>query len=193
MNKNDGFILGRITKPFRYSGELILWMDVDSSVPYKGIKLIWLEMRKQLVPYSILKLKPHKDRFVVQLEGVNTEDAARGLCGKDVYLHIKQLPELKENKFYFHEVPGWTVIDLGSGAELGTIKRVLDHGPYPMLEVEQEGVELILPLPDNFKIEVDRVKERLKVEVPEGLVEVFLNPGKRADEEGEDEIWSNEE
>jgi hypothetical protein len=62
-----------------------------------------------------------------------------------------------------------------------------------MLEVEQEGVELILPLPDNFKIEVDRVKERLKVEVPEGLVEVFLNPGKRADEEGEDEIWSNEE
>ena len=193
MNKNDGFILGRITKPFRYSGELILWMDVDSPVPYKGIKLIWLEMRKQLVPYSILKLKPHKDRFVVQLEGVNTEDAARGLCGKNIYLPIEQLPELKENKFYFHEVPGWTVIDLASGTELGTIKRVLDHGPYPMLEVEQEGVELILPLPDNFKIEVDRVKERIKVEVPEGLVEVFLNPGKREDEEGKDEVWPYED
>ena len=193
MNKKDGFILGKITKPFRYSGELILWMDVDSAGPYKGIKLIWIEMRKQLVPYSILKLKPHKDRFVVQLEGVNTEDDARGLCGRDIYLPIEQLPDLKGNKFYFHEVQGWTVIDLMSGTELGTIKRVLDHGPYPMLEVEQKDVELILPLPENFGIEVDREKNILKVEVPEGLVEVFLNPGKREDEEGGEEVWAYEE
>ena len=62
-----------------------------------------------------------------------------------------------------------------------------------MLEVEQEGIDLILPLPDNFKIEVDREKETLKVEVPEGLVDVFKNPGKREDEEEADRIWSPEE
>ena len=193
MNKNAGFILGKITKPFRYSGELILWMDVDDTGPYRGIKLIWLELRKQLVPYSILKLKPHKDRFVVQLNGVNSEDEARELCGKDIYLPIEQLPVLKGDVFYFHEVPGWTAIDLATGMALGKIKRVLDHGPYPMLEVEQEGIDLILPLPDNFKIEVDREKETLKVEVPEGLVDVFKNPGKREDEEEADRIWSPEE
>jgi len=99
MNKNAGFILGKITKPFRYSGELILWMDVDDAGPYRGIKLIWLELRKQLVPYSILKLKPHKDRFVVQLNGVNSEEAARELCGKDIYFPIEQLPEMKGNIF----------------------------------------------------------------------------------------------
>ena len=84
-------------------------------------------------------------------------------------------------------------IDLATGMALGTIKRVLDHGPYPMLEVDQEGVELILPLPKNFKIEVDREKETIKVEVPEGLVEVFKNPGTRDDQEEADGIWSVEE
>jgi 16S rRNA processing protein RimM len=191
MNKKDGFILGKLTKPFRYSGELILLMDVDDAGPYRKLELIWLELRKQLVPYSIIKLKPHKDRFVVQLEGVTTEDGARELSGKDIYLPIIQLPKLTGNVFYFHEVPGWTVVDLESGVELGEVKRVLDHGPYPMLEVEARGADLILPLPDNFKIEVDRESKILKVEVPEGLVDVFTNPGKREDEEEEsDGVWS---
>jgi len=189
MNKKDGFILGKLTKPFRYSGELILWMDVDDAGPYRDLKLIWLELRKQLVPYSILKLKPHKDRFVVKLEGVTTEDGARELCGQDIYLPIVQLPKLTGNVFYFHEVPGWTVVDLNSGVELGKVKRVLDHGPYPMLEVDSGGTDLILPLPENFKIEVDRDNQTLKVEVPEGLVDVFTNPGNKEDDEA-DEFWS---
>jgi 16S rRNA processing protein RimM len=191
MNKKNGFILGKLTKPFRYSGELVLWMDVDDAGPYCGVKLIWLELRKQLVPYSIVKLKSHKDRFVVKLEGVDTEDVARELCGKDVYLPSELLPELDAGKFYFHEVPGWTVVDLESGTELGKVQRVIDHGPYPMLEVDADGDELILPLPENFKIEVDRAGKVLKVEVPEGLVDVFVNPGKREKDDGDEdnEVW----
>ena len=191
MNKKNGFILGKLTKPFRYSGELVLWMDVDDAVPYTGIKLIWLEMRKQLVPYSIIKLKPHNDRFVVKLENVDTESGARELSGKDIYLPSEMLPELDGEKFYFHEVPGWTVIDLENGTELGEVMRVIDHGPYPMLEVESNGEELILPLPENFKIEVDRENKVLRVEVPEGLVDVFVNPSKREMDDGDDdnEVW----
>ena len=191
MNKKNGFILGKLTKPFRYSGELVLWMDVDDALPYTGIKLIWLEMKKQLVPYSIVKLKLHNDRFVVKLEHVDTESGARELCGKDIYLPSDMLPELDGGKFYFHEVPGWTVVDLEGGSILGEVKRVLDHGPYPMLEVEHEGEELSLPLPENFKSEVDRKNKILKVEVPEGLVDVFINPSKREKDDGDEnnEIW----
>jgi len=99
MNVKDGFILGRFTKPFRYYGEVILWMDVDDSSPYSGIEVVWVEERKQLVPYIILKLKPHKDRFVAVVEGVDTEEAARALCGKSVYLPNSELPKLKSDKF----------------------------------------------------------------------------------------------
>ena len=191
MNKKNGFILGKLTKPFRYSGELVLWMDVDEADLYKEIRLIWLEMRQQLVPYSIIKLKPHKDRFVVKLEGVDTEAGAKELCGKDIYLPSEMLPELDDATFYFHEVPGWTVLDIESGAELGEVMRVLDHGPYPMLEVENDGKEMVLPLPEHFKIEVDRKNKVLKVEVPEGLVDVFVNPSKRELDDGDEnnEVW----
>jgi len=191
MNKKNGVIFGKLTKPFRYSGELVLCMAVDNASLYTGIKLIWLEMRKQLVPYSIIKLKPHNDRFVVKLENVDTESGDKELSGKDIYLPREMLPELDGKKFYFHEVPGWTVIDLENGTELGEVMRVIDHGHYPMLEVESNGEELILPLPENFKIEVDRENKVLRVEVPEGLVDVFVNPSKREMDDGDDdnEVW----
>ena len=88
-------------------------------------------------------------------------------------------------------MPGWTVVDLENGTELGEVIRVIDHGPYPMLEVESNGEELILPLPENFKIEVDRENKVLRVEVPEGLVDVFVNPSKREMDDGDDdnEVW----
>ena len=152
-------------------------MDVDDSSPYKGIKIVWVEEKKSLVPYMINKLTPHKDRFVAKIEGIESEEAAKALCGKDIYLPISELPKLDNKHFYFHEVVCWTVCDLKSGDYLGQITRVLDYGPYPMLEVDHNGVEVILPLPKDFKILVDRELKILKVEVPEGLMYVFTNDG----------------
>jgi 16S rRNA processing protein RimM len=190
MNIKDCFQLGKFTKPFRYSGEVILWMDVDDSTPYRGVKVVWVEERKQLVPYLINKLKKHNDRFVAHVEGITSEEAAKALCGKDIYLPISELPDLGDDHFYFHEVGGWNVVDLNTGDSIGVAIQVLDHGPYPMLEVDQNGTILILPLPKNFKIEVERENKTLKVEIPEGLIDVFKNPGKN--DEGEDIIFEEE-
>lgn len=177
MNKQDCFQLGKFTKPFRYSGEVILWMDVDDKKPYAETKVVWVEEKKHLVPYMIEKLKSHKDRYVAKVSGIETEEAARTLCGKDVYLPVSDLPDLDNKTFYFHEVPGWTAVNLSTGDEIGQIVQVLDHGPYPLLEVDLNGTEVLLPLPQNFKVEVDRKEEKLLIEIPEGLVEVFENPG----------------
>jgi len=183
MNTKDCFKLGKFTKPFRYHGEVILWMDVDDRSPYSKIKVVWVEERISLVPYMITKLKPHKDRFVATIEGVNSEQGAKSICGKDVYLPISELPKLNNSQFYFHEVPGWTVVDLNTGEEVGEIEQVLDHEPYPMLEVNRDGVELILPLPANFIVEVERENKILKVEIPDGLVQVFTKNGGENDED----------
>ncbi len=184
MNIQDCFQLGKFTKPFRYFGELILWMDVDDNSPYRKLKIVWVEDKKTLVPYMVKNLKPHKDRFIATIEGVDSEEAAKQLCGKNIYLPLNELPDLDETQFYLHEVDGWKVFDLKTGDYLGQISRVLDYGPYPILEVLNDEIEVMLPLPNDFKILVDRELKSLSVEVPEGLVDVFTNEG---DEEVDDE------
>ena len=36
MNQDQRFLLGKITKPFSFKGEVVLWMDVDDSSAYSN-------------------------------------------------------------------------------------------------------------------------------------------------------------
>ena len=175
MTKDDCFLLGKITKPFSFRGEVVLWMDVDDPAPYVGSQTLWISQQNMLVPYTVETWKPNKDRYVVRLSDVLTEAHAKSLAGKDVYLPLTAMPPLEDGKFYFHEVQGWAVGDLESRALLGRILHVVDQGAYPMLEVHFDaGADGYIPLPDHVDVEVDRNGQTLYVELPDGLVDVYL-------------------
>jgi hypothetical protein len=57
---------------------------------------------------------------------------------------------------------------------VGTIVRVLDHGAYPILEIDAAGKEVLIPLPDHMTFKVDRDLGTMQLELPEGLLEVYL-------------------
>ena len=86
MNQDQCFLLGKITKPFSFKGEVVLWMDVDDKAAYMDVTTLWIPQQSILVPYAVESIKVNKDRFVVRLSDVNTEDQAKGLSGKDVWL-----------------------------------------------------------------------------------------------------------
>lgn len=174
MKTNDCFLLGMITKPHGYKGDVVLFVDADNPLQYRELDSIWIEEASGLVPYFFDSLRPHGDRFVAHLEGVDTESAAQRLSGSKVFLPEKFLPELPEDSFYFHEAKGWTLFDAHSNAAVGTIVRVLDHGAYPILELDADGKEVLVPLPDHMALKVDRIQGVLEVELPDGLLDIYL-------------------
>ena len=67
---------------------------------------------------------------------------------------------------------GWNAID-ENNQTIGSIVDVLDRGPQELLLVKSaENKEIYLPLADDFLLEVDRVKNELKLIVPEGLLDL---------------------
>ena len=99
MNQDQCFLLGKITKPFSFKGEVVLWMDVDDKAAYMDVSTLWIPQQGILVPYAVESIKVNKDRFVVRLSDVNTEDQAKGLSGKDVWLPLTDMAPLPEGKF----------------------------------------------------------------------------------------------
>ena len=182
MQVDDCFLLGKVTKPHSFKGEVVLWFDVDEPEAYAGIDGFFVDTPSGLVPYFITTIRPHQDRYVARLEGVDDEAAALALAGSDLYLPLAALPALDDQHFYFHEVTGWQVIDAESGRSAGEALRVLEHGPYPLLETSLEGKTLLIPLPDHLEVNVDRAAGTLTVPLPEGLVDVFLGPETEADD-----------
>jgi 16S rRNA processing protein RimM len=134
------------------------------------------------VPFFIDTIRPHQDRFVARLEGVDDEQMAQQLSGADIFLPDNLLPELDEKHFYFHEVPGWELIDEVTQKSAGIIVRVVEHGPYPLIETEIQGKHALIPLPDHISVYVDRTAQRLTLELPEGLLDVFLDPAGPSDD-----------
>lgn len=182
MRLEDCFVLGKITKPHSFKGEVVLWFDVDDPGAYAGIDGFFVDTPSGLVPFFIISIRPHQDRFVARLEGVDDEAAALAIAGADIYLPLAALPQLDSSQFYFHEVPGWEVIDAVTGNRAGQISRVLEHGPYPLLETRLNGKTLLIPLPDHLDIHVDRSAQTLTMALPEGLLDVFLGPDTEADD-----------
>ena len=194
MNKADCFVLGKLTKPHGYNGAVVLFIDADEPQAYEGLEAVWVEVGDRLVPNFIDAMRPHNtaDKYVVELEGVDNEAKAKSIAGCTAYLPTSMLPQLEDNTFYLHEVNGWTVTD-AQGDVIGTIRKVLDYAMYPILEVRAEAhdIDVLIPLPAQIEVTVDRAAQSLAVDLPEGLLETYL--GSEATDDDEGEWWDGDE
>ncbi|MBQ9254151.1 MAG: 16S rRNA processing protein RimM [Bacteroidales bacterium] len=172
MTKEDCFYLGRIVKPFSYKGELVLFFDVDNPEEYLDLEYVYIEINKRLVKYEIESMRPHSNKMVARFKDL-MEDEANLLVGKDMYLPLEFLPKLEGNKFYFHEVIGFSVEDKTKGS-IGTIKEIYDNMTQPIMVLDFYGKEVLIPIIDRVIKEVDREHRLIKIEAPEGLIDIYL-------------------
>jgi 16S rRNA processing protein RimM len=168
MNKQDCFFLGTIVSKFSYKGEILLKLDSDE-IQFKKLKTIFLEIEGALVPFEIKNVMLHKSSLLrIKLENIDSEKKANTIVKTKTYLPIKDLPKLNGDKFYYHEIISFTVLDLSLG-NIGKVKEVNDQTSQPIIVVNNGLNEIMIPLVDDFLIEINRNKKTLTFDLPEGL------------------------
>ena len=174
MRKEDCFYLGKIAKKFSFKGEVLIYLDTDEPELYENMESVFVEFNNNLVPFFIENSSLHKNDFLrVRFEDVNTEEEADRLLGSAVYLPLKMLPKLSGNKFYFHEVIGFEIEDQRLGV-FGKIVAVNDSSAQTLFEVLNGEVEILIPMIDHFLIKIDRENKKVIMDLPEGLIEMYL-------------------
>jgi 16S rRNA processing protein RimM len=174
MRKEDCFYLGKIAKKFSFKGEVLAYLDTDEPELYQNLESVFVECNKHLVPFFIESSSLHKNDFLrIRFEDVNTEEEADALIGNDLYLPSKMLPKLTGNKFYFHEVIGFEVEDKRLGI-VGIIQSINDSTAQPLFEVLNGDVEILIPMIDHFLVKIDRENKKVIMDLPEGLIEMYL-------------------
>lgn len=174
MRKDDCFYLGKIAKKFSFKGEVLIYLDTDEPEMYEDLESVFVEFNKNLVPFFIENAQLHKNDFLkVRFEDVDNEEKADELIGREVYLPLSMLPKLEGNKFYYHEVIGFNVIDTRLG-NIGKIVSINDSAAQPLFEIEKDGIEILIPMIDDFIVEVNRTNKSITLNTPEGLVDLYL-------------------
>jgi 16S rRNA processing protein RimM len=174
MNKEDYYELGYIAKPVGLNGELAVILDIDDVEDYEDLESIFIEVNGDLIPHLIkeVKFKGNKVSFI--LEDINSIEKAEKLRGKKLYLPIEELPELEEGGYYLHELIGYHVFDYIKGY-IGDVKLIYNLPTQDLLAVEVQGTEVMIPTHEDIMVEVKQAERRINVQLPEGLLEIYLN------------------
>ncbi|MDP5157873.1 MAG: ribosome maturation factor RimM [Flaviramulus sp.] len=174
MKKEDCFYLGKIVKKYSFKGELLIKLDTDEPEIYENLDAMFVEVRGTLIPFFVESSQLHKsDLLRVQFEDVYEEADADALLKTAVYLPLEFLPKLEGNKFYFHEVIGFTMFDKNYG-EVGKIVSINDSTAQALFEVEKDEKQILIPMNDEFIVKLDRKSKTILVETPEGLIDLYL-------------------
>jgi len=174
MRKEECFYLGKIAKKFSFKGEVLIFLDTDEPELYENMESVFVEFNKNLVPFFIKNCSLHKNDFLrVQFEDVDSETEADSILNCEVYLPLTMLPKLTGNKFYFHEVIGFEIEDKRLGI-FGKIVSINDSSAQPLFEVINGNVEILIPMIDQFLVKIDRDNKKVIMDLPEGLVEMYL-------------------
>jgi 16S rRNA processing protein RimM len=175
MKKEDCFYLGKIVKKYSFKGELLAKLDTDDPDLYEHLDAIFIEVRGRLIPYFIEHSQLHKSNLLrLKFEDVESDEEADALLKSDLYLPLAALPKLEGDKFYFHEVIGFKVIDTNFGA-VGEIVSINDSTAQALFVLDRDGQEILIPMNDAFIKEVNRDKRTIEVETPEGLIDLYLD------------------
>ena len=175
MRKEDCFYLGKIVRKHSFRGEVVAKLDTDEPELYQNLESVFVALGNDLVPFFIEESLLQKgNQLRIQFEDILSEPDADAILGSGLYLPLEFLPKLTGDKFYFHEIIGFDIEDINYGY-VGVITGVNDTSAQPLFEIDSNGVDVFIPMIDDFIKKVDRDNNKIIVEAPEGLIDFYLN------------------
>lgn len=178
MKKEDCYLLGKITRRHGLAGNVILKLDTDQPELYTKLDSIFVEINGLLVPFFIAKTAWSKSDSLNIAFKNSTEALVDQSLGKNVYLPLSTLPKLTGKQFYYHEIIGYSIIDENDN-DCGVIRSVNDQTAQTYFVTNLDGKEVVIPMIKDWIIEVNREERFIKMQLPEGLIDVFLVPSKK--------------
>jgi len=174
MKNEECFQLGYIIKPHGIQGALTIYLDTDNPDYYKDLESVYVEYQQKLIPFFIDHIKLSGEKANIKFQDVDGIENAGQYKGCLLYLPLNMLPPLDDDQFYYHEIVGYTVKDENHG-DLGNVKTIYEANGNDLFAVEYKGKEVLVPIKDEFIIELDKKAKTILLNIPEGLLDIYLN------------------
>ncbi|RXI98030.1 ribosome maturation factor RimM [Anaerobacillus alkaliphilus] len=167
------FNVGKVVNTHGVRGEVRVISSTDFADERfaKGAKL-YLE-HKDFNEKLLLKVashRQHKNFDLLTFENYHNINDVVAFKGGVLQVDEKQLSELDEEEFYYHEIIGCDV-ETDQGEAIGKVKEILATGANDVWVIQRRngGKDLLVPYIEQVVKEVDIKEKRVVIHLMEGL------------------------
>jgi len=173
VEDHDWVAIGRLWRARGIRGELL--GELDSSEPGREdrLKEVALETGGQRRVVRVEQVWRHDGRPVFKFAGIDSMSDAEPWQGAQILVPASELARPEEGAYSYAELEGCRMETAGSGEPVGVVKGVEEYGGPPLLKVEAvDGREILVPFARSICREIDVAAKTIRVELPEGLLEL---------------------
>jgi 16S rRNA processing protein RimM len=161
-------IVGKLGKTHGVHGWLTLYSSTappENILEYKP--LYWMTP-SEWQPINIDEIKPFGKNFLIHVVGIDNPEIAKKYTGKEIAILRQQLPDLKQDEFYWSDLEGLTVINQ-KNIELGVIDHLMATGANDVMVVTGAKKHLIPFIRNQVVINIDLQAKIMRVNWDEDL------------------------
>ena len=169
----EWFNVGTIVNTHGIRGEVRVMSKTDfPDERYKVGSELAIFMPKIKAPtfVKVISHRKHKNFDLLMFEGYpNINDVEKFRDGV-IKVSEKELTELEENEFYYHEIIGCRVIT-ETGEEIGKVSEIIETGANDVWEVTPtEGKPHYIPYIEDVVKDIDIDEQVITIELMDGLL-----------------------
>lgn len=165
--------IGRLKKTYGLNGELKSFIEERFWEDLLEADVLFVELKGQKIPFFIEEIKEGGD-ILLKFEEVEDRDAATELSGKPLFMRISDLSEQNASLSFEDRLPGlvgFTIVT-EEGLEVGPVAELIEMPMQVLALVEKNDEEIMIPLVEDFIVDIIEEEKIIIMSLPEGLLEL---------------------
>jgi 16S rRNA processing protein RimM len=170
-------LVGRIARPHGIRGQVVVNPDTDFvDERFVDGATFWTRSERGDEQLTIASVRVQNGRPVVGFEGFASVEDVERLAGLELRVPESELKRLQQGTYYHHQLVGCRV-ETTEGWRVGDVARVDGGAGGSTLVVNGRRGEILIPLTQAICVEVDVGARRIRIDPPEGLLELNEKSG----------------
>ena len=171
----DSVHVGKVIKTHGVKGAMQIQILNRFAGAEFDAQYLFLEFLGGIVPYQIINLryKAHNE-IIVEVDTIDREEAALKLVGSNSFFKKEDIINDLESDNDLWTIEGYEVVDTNLG-KIGVVQSIVEINNNPLIQIDNNGTEILVPLNEEFIVEVRDKEQILLISAPEGLIDLYLD------------------
>lgn len=171
--QDDLGMIGEVARPHGIHGEVKVYLYSGQPENLQQYKKIVLQepTGSSTETYNVVKSREQGKLAILQLQGVDTREAAEALQGSRIWVNKTDFPTLDSGEYYWHQLKGLVVVT-ETGRELGRVAKLFNTTAHDIMVVTGAGHEFMIPVQGDIIRDIDEQGGKIIISPPPGLLEI---------------------